>query len=342
VLYFTFDGHGSTRVLTDLAGAIAELYTFDAYGNAIGFNPSVALTEFLYSGEQFDSKIGLQYLRARYYDPATGRFNRLDPFFGNLIDPQSLHKYVYVHNEPTNGIDPSGESAIFATLTIVVTALSLISFVGIPIVGSVYLSPGIRNIVFSPWTSFKTTSRLSWQKVINSYLKPRNHAVAAYLMEHSLQDSPNNLNFGQGHFITQKIRESKEYKEFKNNLAKEFSPGDIFENKKRLITFTSTDLFLGIHKATMTVSGRINENGELVDFRAQLYDKYDFALVTGYHGAYGGYYGYGTYNGYSGYYYGAELRSMAFGVLATVANNMAWSDQQVGIIVPYEFTVNIE
>jgi RHS repeat-associated protein len=109
-LYFTFDGHGSTRVLTDLAGAIVELYAFDAYGNAIDFDPSVALTEFLYSGEQFDSKIGQQYLRARYYDPATGRFNRLDPFFGNLNDPQSLHKYLYTHADPVNGIDPSGNS----------------------------------------------------------------------------------------------------------------------------------------------------------------------------------------------------------------------------------------
>ncbi|MDR2642913.1 MAG: hypothetical protein LBC74_08970, partial [Planctomycetaceae bacterium] len=82
--YFTFDGHGSTRVLLDFARAVTQFYSFDAYGNALGFNPSQALTEFLYSGEQFDSKIGQQYLRARYYDPATGRFNRLDPFFGNL------------------------------------------------------------------------------------------------------------------------------------------------------------------------------------------------------------------------------------------------------------------
>jgi RHS repeat-associated protein len=67
------------------------------------------LTEFLYSGEQFDSKIGQQYLRARYYDPTTGRFNRLDPFLGNLSDPQSLHKYLYTHADPVNGIDPSGE-----------------------------------------------------------------------------------------------------------------------------------------------------------------------------------------------------------------------------------------
>jgi RHS repeat-associated protein len=67
----------------------------------------------LYSGEQFDSKIGQQYLRQRYYDPATGRFNRLDPFFGNLTDPQSLHKYLYTHADPINGIDSNGELAIF-------------------------------------------------------------------------------------------------------------------------------------------------------------------------------------------------------------------------------------
>jgi RHS repeat-associated protein len=97
--------------LTDIAGAIVELYAFDAYGNAIGFDPSVALTEFLYSGEQFDSKISQQYLRQRYYNPATGRFNRLDLFFGNLNDPQSFHKYLYTHADPINGIDPNGLNA---------------------------------------------------------------------------------------------------------------------------------------------------------------------------------------------------------------------------------------
>ncbi|MEX2316268.1 MAG: RHS repeat-associated core domain-containing protein [Pirellulales bacterium] len=66
-----------------------------------------ALTSLLYSGEQTD-KTGLQYLRARYYDPTNGRFNRLDPFAGNVSDPQSLHKYLYAHSNPVNGVDPSG------------------------------------------------------------------------------------------------------------------------------------------------------------------------------------------------------------------------------------------
>ena len=64
-------------------------------------------TSILYSGEQTDAS-GLQYLRARYYDPANGRFNRLDPFAGNNSDPQSLHKYLYAHANPVMNTDPTG------------------------------------------------------------------------------------------------------------------------------------------------------------------------------------------------------------------------------------------
>ena len=49
------------------------------------------------------------YQGARWYNPANGRFNRLDPFFGNLTDPQSLHKYLYTHGDPIQGTDPSGK-----------------------------------------------------------------------------------------------------------------------------------------------------------------------------------------------------------------------------------------
>ncbi len=69
---------------------------------------ATALTSILYSG-QWTMKSGQQYLRARIYDPSSGTFNRLDPFVGNLADPQSLHKYLYAHGNPVMGVDPSGE-----------------------------------------------------------------------------------------------------------------------------------------------------------------------------------------------------------------------------------------
>jgi RHS repeat-associated protein len=111
VYHLLYDGHGSTRALLNGAGYViaGQTFAYDAYGNAIGFNPAAALTTFLYSGEQFDQRLQMQYLRARYYDLATGRFNRLDPFFGNLRDPLSLHKSQYAHADPISGIDPRGE-----------------------------------------------------------------------------------------------------------------------------------------------------------------------------------------------------------------------------------------
>ncbi len=87
----------------------------DAYGNLLNMAASAAATSLLYSGE-FTDPSGQQYLRARYYDPTTGRFNRLDPFAGNIQDPQSLHKYLYVHGDPIQGIDPSGLVSISSTL----------------------------------------------------------------------------------------------------------------------------------------------------------------------------------------------------------------------------------
>ncbi|MBX3420679.1 MAG: RHS repeat-associated core domain-containing protein [Pirellulaceae bacterium] len=114
-LFFGTDGHGSVRALYDLAGAVATVGTslpqqfdYDAYGNLLGWNNLQPATTYLYNSESFDFRIGQQYLRARWYDPRTGRFNQLDPLAGNSSDPHSFHKYAYVHGDPVNGVDPSG------------------------------------------------------------------------------------------------------------------------------------------------------------------------------------------------------------------------------------------
>lgn len=55
--------------------------------------------------------MGTIYLRARYYNPTTGRFISRDSFAGKNEDPLSLNRYTYCHNNPTRLIDPSGNSA---------------------------------------------------------------------------------------------------------------------------------------------------------------------------------------------------------------------------------------
>ncbi len=111
-------------MLTGSGGTITSRFSYDAYGNTLGQTLGASLlpsTAYLYSGEQFDSDLQQYYLRARYYDPSNGRFNRLDPFEGNNSDPQSLHKYAYAHSDPVNGIDPTG----LATLVDLVVSMAI-------------------------------------------------------------------------------------------------------------------------------------------------------------------------------------------------------------------------
>ena len=104
---FLYDGQGSIRQKTTLTGAIlTPHYNFDAYGNIT--NQVTPTRELLYAGEMWDPVLEMYYLRARHYSPATGRFNRTDPSVATLRDPQALHRYLYAHCNPINGIDPTG------------------------------------------------------------------------------------------------------------------------------------------------------------------------------------------------------------------------------------------
>ncbi len=66
------------------------------------------LTKYGYTGEWTDPT-SLVYLRARYYDPATGRFISKDPVRGFPNLPQTLNPYTYAINNPVRYTDPSGE-----------------------------------------------------------------------------------------------------------------------------------------------------------------------------------------------------------------------------------------
>jgi RHS repeat-associated protein len=88
-------------------GTVSDRYNYDAYGVLLthaGTNNS----SFLFAGEQRDSATGLDYLRARYYDPDLGRFISKDPFSGVITDPMSQHDYQYAHANPVRFTDPTG------------------------------------------------------------------------------------------------------------------------------------------------------------------------------------------------------------------------------------------
>jgi RHS repeat-associated protein len=102
------DGLGRVRQLADASGAIVQSYTYAPFGELLAAQGTRS-SALQYTGEQKDVDTGLVYLRARWYDSATGRFTSRDPFQGFVGLPQTQHPYVYALNNPVNHTDPSGE-----------------------------------------------------------------------------------------------------------------------------------------------------------------------------------------------------------------------------------------
>jgi len=82
--------------LTDEYGNLTKTYEYDAFGNEK--NKTSDPNPFRYCGEYYDAESGSYYLRARYYNPAVGRFTQEDTHWntGNMIygdEPQKIGEY---------------------------------------------------------------------------------------------------------------------------------------------------------------------------------------------------------------------------------------------------------
>lgn len=111
-IFYHQDGLGSITLITDTYGQALNRYEYDAFGSPRSVWETV-YNPFLFTGEPYDSN-GLIFVRARYYDPATGRFLSKDTYLGMLNDPLSQNLYVYVGNNPVLYVDPSGHMAVCA------------------------------------------------------------------------------------------------------------------------------------------------------------------------------------------------------------------------------------
>ncbi len=105
--YYLYNGFGDVVQLIDSEGNIANSYTYDAWGNPIWKQETVS-NPIRYRGYVYDDETGLYYLKARYYDPAYGRFLTEDTFEGEVKKLQSLNLYTYAENNPLKYYDSTG------------------------------------------------------------------------------------------------------------------------------------------------------------------------------------------------------------------------------------------
>jgi RHS repeat-associated protein len=65
-----------------------------------------------FAGSERDDETGLDFMQARYYASAQGRFTSTDPLYFQFmmaIDPQRFNLYTYARNNPLKFVDPDGE-----------------------------------------------------------------------------------------------------------------------------------------------------------------------------------------------------------------------------------------
>jgi RHS repeat-associated protein len=103
--YYDFDATGSAAGLTGANGNYVNRYRYLPFGETLSASESVA-NPFRYGGAfgAQDDGAGLTFMRARYYNPAQGRFTQPDPI--GLAGGSDL--YAYVANNPTGSVDPTG------------------------------------------------------------------------------------------------------------------------------------------------------------------------------------------------------------------------------------------
>lgn len=65
-----------------------------------------------YSTKELDVENENYYYGSRFYDASNGKWNRQDEYRGTIQDPMSLHRYMFVNDNPVNLVDAYGFQAI--------------------------------------------------------------------------------------------------------------------------------------------------------------------------------------------------------------------------------------
>jgi RHS repeat-associated protein len=104
IYYYAVDALGSVVTMNDTAGTVQASYAWDAFGTARSQTVNVA-NSVVYTGREA-GEAGRHFYRARWYEPAVGRFDREDPW---RWKDELRNMYRYAANRPTALLDPLGK-----------------------------------------------------------------------------------------------------------------------------------------------------------------------------------------------------------------------------------------
>jgi len=92
-------------------GNVVGSNDYDAF-DAVRATSGSASTAYRNAGHAADDAVGLVYMRARWYDPALGRFLTPDPLLPHSLNGQDWNHYVYGRNNPMMFVDLEGQGVL--------------------------------------------------------------------------------------------------------------------------------------------------------------------------------------------------------------------------------------
>ncbi len=177
-LYAIQDANWNVVAVADTSGAVVERYTYTAYGQVEVRNPdfssatnnqSAFAWTVLYTGRDLDMETGLQYNRARYYDPALGTFVSTDPLGYKAGD---FNLYRYCRNNSVIYVDPSGRNVYVIERPLALASNDLVQMQEVIATGAAEL---MADIPFVGWIFAGATEYASW--VFGYYRDNTYHAM---------------------------------------------------------------------------------------------------------------------------------------------------------------------
>jgi RHS repeat-associated protein len=121
-VYYLEDAQGSVVAQVTGGGTVTR-FRYDGFGvarlpsgytdpAATGAFPAGAGGDFRFHGHWLEADTGFYHMRARDYDPASGRFLSRDPVEGAATEPESYHPYAFANANPHFYSDPTGEFTV--------------------------------------------------------------------------------------------------------------------------------------------------------------------------------------------------------------------------------------
>jgi RHS repeat-associated protein len=123
ITYFHSDALGSPVLATDEQGQVKWRESYSPYGSRLtrasqevdpGTGEPIESSwdeKQWFTGKIEESRVGLQYFGARWYEPEIGRFISPDPVQFKEGNAFSFNRYAYANNNPYRYIDPDGRES---------------------------------------------------------------------------------------------------------------------------------------------------------------------------------------------------------------------------------------